>query len=195
MDSDDAIKLTLPHPALGHNAHHLLQVLDKYGLRGEHFDDTPMRWAKMFDSFNQPHDLVALLKNGFEETNDNILVVQTNIPFKGLCAHHLVPFWGSAAVGYIPRGRVVGLSKLTRLVRAAGELRPSTQESITNCIVDVLFDTLKPIGAGVVSVAVHGCMAVRGVHAPTTETKVSALRGQLLLNPAARAEFFELIRS
>jgi GTP cyclohydrolase I len=171
---------------------HLLGLLE---LEGEHFDETPRRVAAFLQTFTQKHDLAGILKTGFEETKDNVLVVQVQIPFKGLCAHHLLPFSGTAAVGYLPRKRIVGLSKLTRLVLAAGEVQPSTQEDITNLIVDTLHDTLEPLGAGVVTSAVHNCMAVRGVHAPQTVTKVSALRGQLLLNPQARAEFLEMIRA
>jgi GTP cyclohydrolase I len=169
-------------------------ILAAYGLEGEHFQDTPLRFAKMFASFNQPHDLAAILSVGFEETRDNVLVVQTDIPFKGLCAHHLLPFQGTAAVGYIAQGRIVGLSKLARVVQAAGECRPSTQEDITNRIVDAIHDTLRPLATGVVTTATHGCMGVRGVSAPQTRTTVSALRGQFLLNPTARLEFLEMTK-
>src|SRR5687768_4423264 len=93
-------------------------LLDQLELHGEHFDETPRRVAALFQSFRQEHDLKGILKKGFEETKDNLLVVQTNIPFKGLCAHHLLPFFGTAAVGYIPKRRIVGLSKITRLVLA-----------------------------------------------------------------------------
>lgn len=162
----------------------------------EHFRDTPWRVAKMLQGFRQgsEEELGEILKQGFEETNDNILIVQTEIPFKGLCAHHLLPFFGTAAVGYIPRKRVVGLSKLTRLVQAAGSVAPSTQEHVTNLIADTLFQTMEPLAAGVVTSALHGCMAVRGVNAPNTRTKVSALRGQFLLNPVARAEFTDMVK-
>jgi GTP cyclohydrolase I len=157
----------------------------------DHFKDTPMRFSKMLRSFTQytEEDLANILKAGFEETQDNILVTQRRIPFAGLCAHHLLPFWGTAAIGYLPRKRVVGLSKLARLVGAAGRVSPSTQEHITNLIADALADTLEPIGVGVVTIAAHGCMAVRGVNAPQTVTQVNALRGQMLLNPQARQEF------
>jgi len=138
-------------------------------------------------------DLGEILKAGFEETQDNILIVQRQIPFAGLCAHHLLPFWGTAAIGYLPRRRVVGLSKLARLAYSAGRVSPSTQEHITNLIADTLFDTLEPIGVGVVTNAAHGCMAVRGVNAPQTVTTVNALRGQMLLNPQARAEFMQAV--
>jgi GTP cyclohydrolase I len=169
-------------------------ILEELNLDGEHFEETPERVARMLTDFRQgsEENLGDLLRT-FEETNDNILIVQTQIPFYGLCAHHLLPFFGTAAVGYIPRKRVVGLSKLTRLVQAAGTISPSTQEHITNLVADTLFRTLECIGAGAITTAVHGCMAVRGVHAPTTSTKVSALRGQLLLNPTARDEFLHMV--
>jgi GTP cyclohydrolase I len=171
----------------------LINLLDVDILESEHFRETPARWAKMMQSFVQfrEEDLAAILKAGFEETQDNILVVQTSIPFSGMCAHHLLPFWGTASVGYIPRKRVVGLSKLARLVVAAGRVSPTTQEHITNLIADTLFGTLEPIGVGVISRAAHGCMAVRGVNAPQTTTTVNALRGQILLNPTARQEFMQ----
>lgn len=176
----------------------LTNVLMKLGLdpTDQHFRDTPARVAKMLQGFvaHQEEDLGEILKQGFEETEDNILVVQTAIPFKGLCAHHLLPFFGTAAVGYIPRKRVVGLSKLTRLVQAAGTITPSTQEHITNLIANALFETMEPLAAGAVTEALHGCMAVRGVNAPSTKTKVQALRGQFLFNPTARQEFLDAIR-
>lgn len=176
----------------------LVGVLEALGLDSdsEHFIETPERVAEMFISFRQGTEetLGEILKVGFEETDDNILVVQTDIPFKGLCAHHLLPFFGTAAVGYIPRKRVVGLSKLTRLVQAAGTIAPSTQEHITNLIADSLYKTMECMAAGAITTALHGCMAVRGVNAPTTKTRVQALRGQFLMNPMARQEFLDAVR-
>jgi GTP cyclohydrolase I len=171
----------------------LTEVLEILELSGEDFDETPRRVAALLRSFNTgtPRALADILKT-FSEAAENVLVVQGHIPFKGLCAHHLVPFDGTAAIGYIPRKRKVGLSKLTRLVQAAGTLVPSTQEAITNLVADVLQDTLEPLGTGVITRSYHGCMSVRGVHAPDTWTKVTALRGQLLLNPHAKSEFLQM---
>jgi GTP cyclohydrolase I len=177
---------------------HLEHVLNLLGLdiSGEHFQETPRRVREFLQEYRQgtEADLAEILRTSFSETKDNILVVQVPIPFRGLCAHHLAPFLGSAAVGYIPRERVVGLSKLTRLVQRAGTITPSTQEHITNLIADTLFDELKPIAAGCVTTALHGCMGARGVLAPNTETRVSALRGQFLFNPTARSEFMDFVR-
>lgn len=171
-------------------------TLQELGLdiESEHFVSTPLRVSKMMLSFTEytEDDLAAIVATGFEETKDDIMVVQTKIPFVGMCAHHLLPFTGTAAVGYIPRKRVVGLSKLTRLVRAAGRVSPSTQEHITNLIADTLHRTLEPVAAGAITIATHGCMSSRGVLAHETLTKVSALRGQFLLNQDARKEFLQM---
>jgi len=171
-------------------------VLQLMGLdvNNEHFRETPDRVAKMLMSFVEytEESLADIVKTGFEETDDDIMVVQTKIPFVGMCAHHLLPFTGTASVGYIPRERVVGLSKLTRLVRAAGRVSPSTQEHVTNLIANTLADTLKPVAAGAITIATHGCMDARGVLTHGTQTKVSALRGQFMLNPQARSEFLSM---
>lgn len=168
-------------------------ILDELNLHGEHFAETPRRVAAMLRGFNKPDtDLAALLKVGFEESTDSSMVTQTNIPFKGLCAHHLLPFWGEAAVGYLPTGRVVGLSKMTRLVEAAGEIAPSTQEHITSMIADVFQSTLQPAGTAVITEAVHGCMAVRGARAPRATTVVSAMRGFFKHAPQTKQEFMEV---
>lgn len=170
----------------------LLQAL-KLDPQSEHFAETPRRVAKMLLGFRRDDDLNEIIATGFEhpETKSGLLI-QKHIPFKGLCAHHLVPFWGEASVGYIPKSRIVGLSKLTRLVQAAGELSPSTQEEITNTVADRLYHGLDAQGVAVVSDAAHGCMAVRGVNSPTTTTTYSAMRGLFLHSPAARDEFLRL---
>lgn len=169
----------------------------------QHFANTPTRFAKVLQAYVQTMDLNTVLSAGFEdddlavgkgETNERTLVVQTNIPFMGLCAHHLLPFFGSAAVGYLPRERVVGLSKLTRLVYAAGHLAPTTQEHITNLVADTLHNSamVQPKGVAVLVSAVHGCMAVRGVEAPNTKTWTSAIRGAIKDVPALESKFMKI---
>lgn len=176
---------------------HVAGILHELKLTGKHYDDTPMRVAKMLLEATQYDDagLLELMKQGFEEPEGKAgLVVQNDIPFIGFCAHHLVPFWGSASVGYMPKDRVLGLSKLTRLVRAAGQRRPSTQEEITNTVADVLYGQMGTRGSAVITTAGHGCMAVRGVHAPQAETTVSAMRGIFRDSESMRAEFLELTK-
>ena len=188
-------------------ASHVEAILHELGLDSgnQHFARTPERFAKVMLAYVQPIDLSAVLSAGFEdddfaegagEANERTLVVQTNIPFMGLCAHHLLPFFGSAAVGYLPRQRVVGLSKLTRLVYAAGHLAPTTQEHITNLVADTLFDssTINPKGVAVLTSALHGCMAVRGVEAPSTRTVTSAIRGVFADVPALESKFMDLAK-
>ena len=168
-----------------------------YSVPSEHIDETPERVFRFWQEFINPDvDLAAILKSGFShdgKTDTGAMVVQTNIPFRGLCAHHLLPFVGKAVIGYIPNERVVGLSKMARLTDKAGTKMPSTQETITNLIADVMNSTLNPLGVIVVTEATHMCMAARGIKAPTAITKVSAIRGLFIHSPTARQEFFEVV--
>lgn len=176
-----------------HVALRVAELMKSLGLPlvGDHFAETPRRVAAMLLYFTQDIPLDALLKDGFENAGSSSMVVQKHIPFKGLCAHHLLPFFGTAAVGYVPSGKVVGLSKLTRLVAAAGLRAPSTQEAITDSIAGALaHSNLVPASVLVVSKAVHGCMAVRGVNSPRTETIAMSTR---LIAPGDHETFFQLI--
>lgn len=184
---------------------HLRGIVKLLGLdpEGQHFAKTPDRVAKVLRAYVQPVDLEAILSDGFaddeeeeDEAHEKALVVQTSIPFMGLCAHHLLPFFGFAAVGYLPRERVVGLSKLTRLVYAAGHMAPTTQEAITKSVADTLYNSkiIKPGGVAVLTSALHGCMAVRGVESPGTRTIVSVVRGDFVDVPALETKFTELAK-
>lgn len=174
-------------------------MLEQLGLQGDHFNETPRRFANYLRTYRQNIDVEALLKQGFENDGDQkdtktkrTQVVQAPIPFMGVCAHHLVPFFGAAAVGYLPTDRVVGLSKLTRLVYAAGHLAPTTQEDITNVVADALFNpegSIKPAGVAVLTDSLHGCMAVRGTETPDTRTIVTAIRGAYEDNVALEDKF------
>jgi GTP cyclohydrolase I len=118
--------------------------------------------------------------------------VVRDIPFHSLCEHHLLPFTGVAHVGYIPGPRIVGLSKLARVVdRYSRELQ--VQERMTAQVANWLEETLQPRGVGVVLEAEHLCMTVRGVRAPGSRTTTSAVRGMLRHDPRTRAEFFALV--
>ncbi|MCC6315030.1 MAG: GTP cyclohydrolase I FolE [Thermomicrobiales bacterium] len=121
------------------------------------------------------------------------LVVLRDIPFASLCEHHLLPFTGVAHVGYIPQGRVVGLSKLARLVEGYAR-RPQVQERLTSEIADALMETVQPDGCGVVIEATHTCMTIRGVQKPGATMITSAMRGGFRRRPATRAEFFAIVR-
>ncbi len=121
------------------------------------------------------------------------LVVLRDIPFASVCEHHLLPFTGHAHIGYVPRGRVVGLSKLARLVEGYAR-RPQVQERLTSEIADVLMEALQPDGCGVVIEATHTCMTIRGIQKPGATMVTSAIRGSFQRRPETRAEFFAIVR-
>lgn len=164
-------------------------------------NDTARRWLKGVKHFTQPFDPEEVLgtsfplshESGGEGVYNNGIVAQTMIPFQALCAHHLFPVIGHAHVGYIPKERVVGLSKLARLVYGVAHAAPSLQEDVGNQIVDALMGHLDAIGAICVISATHGCMSCRGVEYPDVLTNTSHVRGVFLENVAARQEFFSLI--
>jgi GTP cyclohydrolase I len=122
------------------------------------------------------------------------MVVLRDIPFASMCEHHLLPFTGFAHVGYIPKGRVVGLSKLARLVEGYAR-RPQVQERMTSEIADAIMEELAPQGCGVVIEASHTCMTIRGIQKPGATMITSAMRGGFKRRPETRAEFLEIIRS
>ena len=152
--------------------------------------DTPRRMAAMYAELLTPADFHATTfpnDGGYDE-----LVIARAIPFHSLCMHHLLPFHGVAHVGYLPGERILGLSKLARVVELFAR-RPQVQERLTQQIADWLHDQLAPRGVAVVVAAEHLCMTVRGVQASGANTVTSALHGQLRDDAASRAEFFTLI--
>lgn len=162
--------------------------------------DTPRRVFEMWREFNQgmsTHELYDILGPIFKSPRNATggVVSQHGIPYRGLCAHHWAPYFGTCSIGYLPNERVVGLSKLTRLVQAIGTLRPSNQEETTNMIADVLHDGAKTKGVIVVTRALHTCMCVRGVNAPNVYTTVSAVRDNFIHNPSLKSEFLALYQA
>lgn len=155
----------------------------------EHLRETPRRVAGAYAELltPQPFDLTTFANDeAYEE-----LVVARDIPFQSLCEHHMLPFHGVAHVGYLPDQRIVGLSKLARVVdRFARGLQ--VQERLTKQVADWLDSNLNPKGVGVVIEAEHQCMTLRGVRAHESRTITSALQGQLRHDAAARLEFFAL---
>ncbi len=137
-------------------------------------------------------DAVAVLQTQFEEDQQE-MVIMRDLPFYSLCEHHLLPFFGTAHVGYIPRGKVVGISKLARAVDIFAR-RPQVQERLTSQIADAIMKALAPEGVAVVMRAEHLCMAMRGVRKPGTSVVTSATRGQFREGPATRAEFLNLLQ-
>jgi GTP cyclohydrolase IA len=157
--------------------------------------DTPERarkaWADWTSGYHQdPGGVLKSFEDGAEGCNE--MIVLDSIPVQSHCEHHLAPFVGTAVIGYVPDGRIVGLSKLPRLVNVFAK-RLQVQERLTTQVADALMAHLKPKGCGVVIRAEHFCMATRGVHTPGVFTTTSALRG-LFLEEKARNEFLALAR-
>jgi len=161
------------------------------GLKG-----TPRRVARMLleevcrDGDPLERELAALF---VEEKIVRELIVVKNIPFYSMCEHHMIPYFGRAHLGYIPKTKVVGISKLARLVQAASR-GFTIQERVTERIADAIEGKLEPIGVAVMIDAVHTCMVVRGIKAIGSSTVTSAVRGLFRDSEGARAEFFSCIR-
>jgi GTP cyclohydrolase IA len=148
-------------------------------------------YAEMFAGLRE--DPREHLRITFDEGHKEMVVLR-DIPFASMCEHHLMPFTGKAHVGYIPQGRVVGLSKLARLVEGFAR-RPQVQERLTSEIADAIMEELQPDGCGVVIEAVHTCMTIRGIKKSGATMITSAVRGGFKRRPETRAEFFAIVRS
>jgi GTP cyclohydrolase I len=154
--------------------------------------DTPKRVLKAFREMTEGYDQdpADILATVFHEDYDQMVVLH-GIEFVSLCEHHLQPFRGTAAVGYIPNGKVVGLSKLARLVDAYAR-RLQVQERMTEQIKTALVDNLNPIGAGVYITAHHSCMGNRGIRKHQATMTTQAHHGAMMTDGTARAEFMKL---
>ncbi|MFK7817225.1 MAG: GTP cyclohydrolase I FolE [Planctomycetaceae bacterium] len=155
--------------------------------------ETPSRVARMYAELfsglhNDPGDH---LKKVFNESYDELVLVR-DISFNSMCEHHLLPFMGKAHVGYIPKGKITGLSKLARVVEDVSH-RPQVQERMTHAVADLVAKELDAKGVIVVVEAVHTCMTIRGVRKPGSLTVTSAVRGLLKDNLSSRAEAMALI--
>jgi GTP cyclohydrolase I len=132
------------------------------------------------------------LATTFDEDHREMVILR-DISFASICEHHLLPFTGKAHIGYIPQGRVVGLSKLARVVEGYAR-RPQVQERLTSEIADAIMEELDPDGCGVVIEATHTCMTIRGIQKPGSTMITSAMRGGFRRRPETRAEFFSILR-
>jgi GTP cyclohydrolase I len=147
-------------------------------------------WAHWTRGYHEdPATILKTFSDGGERYNE--LIVVRRIPVYSHCEHHLAPFFGHAAVGYLPSGRIVGLSKLKRLVDCFAA-RLQVQERLTQQIAQTLLDELEAKAVGVVLRCRHLCMESRGISVPGEETVTSAMLGDLEHNPAMRSEFFSL---
>ncbi len=157
--------------------------------------ETPHRMAAMYEElFDGLHaDPVAVLSVGFEEAHDEMVILR-EIPFYSMCEHHFMPFHGEAHVGYLPDGRIVGLSKIARALEIFAR-RPQVQERLTTQLATCIEDVLGAHGVGVVIEAEHTCMTARGVRKPGAKMVTSAMRGQFRSDVSTRQEFLGLIRA
>lgn len=165
---------------VAHVAEHVAAILDLLRLdrKDPNLRDTPVRVAKMY--LEMFHGIVEGAEPDIttfpNEENYSSMVMERDIPFYSMCAHHLVPFYGHAHIAYIPRRRIVGLSKLPRVLEFYAK-RPQIQERLTEQVADYLWGALAPLGAMVVVEARHLCVEMRGVKKPGALTVTSAIRG------------------
>ncbi len=191
--SDDAQKsdFQIDQPRIERAVREILSAIgenpDREGLL-----ETPQRVARMYAEMFQGlgQDPARHLRKFFTEQYDSMVVVR-DVDFHSMCEHHLLPFIGKVHIGYIPQGRVVGLSKLARVVETVSR-RPQLQERMTETIAELLMNELNALGVGVVVEATHSCMTLRGIRKPGSYCVTSAMKGTFRSNAKTRAEFLKL---
>lgn len=162
-------------------------------IKDQHLKDTPARvaraWTETFGSGYQytDEDIKRMLSVEFEDKYDAMIVVK-DIPFISHCSHHLIPFIGTAKIGYVPKGKIVGLSKLARVLDVFAH-RLQVQERLTEQVAEVLEKHLEPLGVGVVLSAQHMCMTSRGARKPGSMMITSCLLGDMQTDKSMREEF------
>lgn len=191
-DSNGAAPVTVDQPRIERAVREILAAIGEDPDRAS-LEETPARVARMYaELFSGLHtDPARHLKKFFVEDYDELVLVR-DIPFNSMCEHHLLPFMGTAHVGYLPKGKVIGLSKMARVVDEISR-RPQVQERMTHQIADLMNDELDAKGVVVVLEAVHTCMTIRGVRKPGSLTVTSAVRGLFKTNQSSRAEAMALI--
>ncbi|WP_159888269.1 GTP cyclohydrolase I FolE [Paenibacillus puerhi] len=176
--------------------HHVREILR---LIGEDADregllETPARVTRMYEEIFAGYeaDMRDILGVAFDEKHEELVIVK-DIVYYSLCEHHMAPFFGKVHIGYVPSGKIAGLSKFARLVEAITR-RLQVQERVTSEIADILMEVLEPHGCMVVVEGEHLCMCSRGVKKPGSKTVTSAVRGLFRSDAASRAEFLSLIK-
>jgi GTP cyclohydrolase I len=184
-------------PRVGRIAKHVREIIRILGLKPEldaNLVDTDLRVAKMYlDIFSGLDEGTRPKLTTFpNDEHYTAMVMEKEIPFYSMCSHHFVPFYGHGHIAYIPKDRIVGLSKLPRLLEFYAK-RPQLQERLTEQVASVLDEELRPLGVMVVIEARHLCVEMRGVKKPGAVTVTSAIRG-IFLEKAVREEFLDLLR-
>jgi GTP cyclohydrolase IA len=157
--------------------------------------DTPKRVEKAYKFLTSGYDvdIHALINNALFTVDYSEMVIVKDIDFYSLCEHHMLPFFGKCHVAYLPSEKVIGLSKIPRIVDAFSR-RLQVQERLTNQIAEIILETIKPIGVGVVMEGTHLCMAMRGVEKQNSYAVTSAMLGTFRTDARTRSEFLTLIR-
>lgn len=175
---------------------HVREILKLVGedVEREGLLETPARVTRMYEEIFAGYEVDAreVLGVTFDEQHEELVIVK-DIVYYSQCEHHMAPFFGKVHIGYIPSGKIAGLSKLARLVEAVTR-RLQVQERITSQIADIMDEVLKPNGVMVVVEGEHLCMCSRGVKKPGSKTVTSAVRGHFRQSAACRAEFLGLIK-
>ncbi|MBD8500523.1 MULTISPECIES: GTP cyclohydrolase I FolE [Paenibacillus] len=176
--------------------HHVKEILKLIGenVEREGLLDTPARVTRMYEEIFSgyqvdPRDVLGVT---FDEQHEELVIVK-DITYYSQCEHHMAPFFGKVHIGYVPSGKIAGLSKFARLVDAITR-RLQVQERITSEIADIMDEVLQPHGVMVVVEGEHLCMCARGVKKPGSKTVTSAVRGTFRSDAAQRAEFLSLLR-
>jgi len=179
--------------ALISNVESLLKALGEDPTR-DGLRSTPKRYVKALRFLTQGYQksIKEILNGALFEANYSEMVIVRNIELYSLCEHHLLPFYGKCHVGYIPRGKIIGLSKIPRLVDVFAR-RFQVQERLTSQIAECLMEALNPIGVGVVVEAYHLCMMMRGVEKQNSFAQTSSMLGEFQKS-VTRSEFFNLIK-
>ncbi|MFY7861732.1 MAG: GTP cyclohydrolase I FolE [Chitinophagales bacterium] len=182
--------------AINHLSNHVKDILEILGedIRREGLEKTPIRVAKSLGYMTKGYgeDAVEILKSALfaEETNE--MVVVKDIELYSMCEHHMLPFYGKAHIGYLPKKHITGLSKMARIVDVFSR-RLQVQERLTMQIKDAIQEALDPFGVAVVVEAKHLCMMMRGVQKQNSSTVTSSFNGEFLTNLATRKEFLNMI--
>ncbi len=171
----------------------IIAAVGEDGTR-EGLAETPERigrlYAELFSGLRE--DPLDVLRKGFDEKHKEMVILKS-IPFYSLCEHHFLPFHGEAHVGYVPEGRIVGVSKLARVVDILAR-RPQMQERLTSQVADAIMEGLRPDGVAVVIEAEHLCLTMRGAQKPGSRMITSAIRGSFLRRGVTRGEFLSLVQ-
>ena len=189
MDQKDSVLKTITQFTLEAGIGQMMADIFPDG-DGDHITDTPQRYVRgmmeLISGVNQ--DPAAVLKTGFAESHYDQMISVEDIDFVSLCKHHLLPFHGFVHFGYIPDQRIVGLSKIPRMVEIIAR-RPQTQEQLTQQLVQVFQETLNPLGCIAMVEAWHACVGIRGIRKPNSRMRTTALTGLFLTKPAVKEEF------